>query len=276
MCLLTWGHSICPKCWQEDKIPYIKKEHRVIFSTFCEKHKCYLLNKCPECRTPISLFKMFNNELGYEFCSNCGFKLTKSDIKYLRNDIKYKLNCNLINILKKGYIQLGYYYIYSFLFFDVISHISKLILSSKKTKIDYIENKILRKISKKHFLTSKTFFSQISIKEQYMLFGIIISIFQEFPEKLESFMTQNQLSNFEMVRDIKVVPYWYEESVNEISPKIVYIARMISEEEILNGIKYLKKRDILVNKSNLTKLLGCNFFSSYSKLKYLFRKLSSN
>lgn len=109
-----------------------------------------------------------------------------------------------------------------------------------------------------------------------MLFGIIISIFQEFPEKLESFMTQNQLSNFEMVRDIKVVPYWYEESVNEISPKIVYIARMISEEEILNGIKYLKKRDILVNKSNLTKLLGCNFFSSYSKLKYLFRKLSSN
>ena len=100
-----------------------------------------------------------------------------------------------------------------------------------------------------------------------------MSIFQEFPEKLESFMTQNQLSNFEMVRDMKVVPYWYEESVNEISPKTVYLSRMVSEEEILNGIIYLKKRGILVNQSNLTKLLGYNFFSSYNILKYILKKL---
>ncbi|WNL26759.1 TniQ family protein [Arcobacter cryaerophilus gv. pseudocryaerophilus] len=266
------NYRFCPKCWQEDKIPYIKKEHRVIFSTFCEKHKCYLLDKCPECKTNISLFKMFNNELVYEFCTNCGFKLANSRINYVKNGLKYKFNCNLINILKKGYIQLGDYYIYSFLFFDVISHISKLILSSKKIRINGIENKILKKISKKHFLSRKTFFSQISIKEQCILFSIILSIFEEFPKRLELFMTQNQLSNFEMVRDIKVVPYWYEESVNEIFPKIVYLSRMVSEEEILNGIKYLKKRDILVNQSNLTKLLGCNFFSSYNKLKILLER----
>ena len=155
----------------------------------------------------------------------------------------------------------------------MISHISKLILSSKKITINGIENKILKRISKKHFLSSKTFFSQISIQEQYMLFSIIMSIFQEFPEKLESFMTQNQLSNFEMVRDMKVVPYWYEESVNEISPKIVYLARMVSEEEILNGIKYLKKRNMLANQVNLTRLLGYNFLSSYNYLKILFKKL---
>jgi len=267
------NYRFCPKCFKEDKIPYFKKEHRVIFSTFCEKHKCYLLDKCQECRTPISLFKMFNNELVYEFCFKCGFKLVNSRINYLKNGLKYKFNYKIINILKKGYIHLGDYYIYSFLFFDVISHISKVILSSKKTNINGIENKILKKISKKHFLSSKTFFSQISIKEQYMLFSIIMSIFQEFPEKLESFMTQNKLSNFEMLRDIKVVPYWYEKSVNEISPKIVYFSKMVSEEEILNGIRYLKKRDILVNQANLTKLLGYNFFSSYSPLKSLFKKL---
>ncbi|MFA7021673.1 TniQ family protein [Aliarcobacter sp.] len=268
------NYRFCPKCWQEDKIPYIKKEHRVIFSTFCEKHKCYLLDKCPECRTPISLFKMFNNELVYEFCSNCGFKLSHSSVNYLKKGLNYKFNCNLINILKKGYIQLGDYFIYSFLFFDMISHISKLILSSKKITINAIENKILKKISKKYFLSSKTFLSQISIKEQYILFSIILSIFEEFPKKLELYITQNQLSYFEMVRDIKVVPYWYEESVNEISPKIVYLSRMISEEEILNGIKYLKKRDILVNQANLTKLLGYNFFSSYNHLKNLFKKFN--
>ena len=48
---------------------------------------------------------------------------------------------------------------------------------------------------------------------------------------------------------------------------------MVSEEEILNGIIYLKKRGILVNQSNLTKLLGYNFFSSYNILKYILKKL---
>lgn len=267
------NYRFCPKCLQEDKIPYFKQEYRVIFSTFCKKHKCYLLDKCPKCKVSISIFKMFENELTYEFCSNCGFELTNSDVKYVKNESRYKLNWKLINIMEKGYIQLGDYYIYSFLFFEVISHISKLILSSKKTIINGIENKILKKISKKHFLSSKTFLSQISIKEQYILFSIILSIFEEFPKKLELYMTQNQLSYFEMIRDIKVVPYWYEESVNEISPKIAYLARMVTKEEILNGIKYLRKRNILVNQANLTKLLGYNFFSSYSLLKTIFKKI---
>ena len=75
------------------------------------------MDKCPECKTQISLFKMFNNELVYEFCFKCGFKLVNSRINYVKNGLTYKLNCKLINILKKGYIQLGDYYIYSFLFF---------------------------------------------------------------------------------------------------------------------------------------------------------------
>lgn len=270
------NYRFCPKCWQEDKIPYIRKEHRIVFSTFCEKHKCYLQDKCPKCQTPISAFKMFGNELTYEFCSNCGFELINSDIKYVKNAIKYDLNYKLIDILNKGYIQLGDYYIYSFLFFDVISHICRLILLTKKSKVNSIENRILKRISEKVFSTAKSSFSQISIKEQHILFNIIISIFEEFPEKFGLFMTENNLSNFQMIRDMDTIPYWYHKSVNDIQPKIIYDAKMITEEEILNGIKYLKKKDILVNQSNLTKLLGYNFFSSYNQLKSLLKKLKNN
>lgn len=267
------NYRFCPKCWQEDKIPYIRKEHRIVFLTFCKKHKCYLQDKCPKCQTPISAFKMFENELTYEFCSNCGFELINSNIKHVKKGIKYDLNCKLIDILDKGYIQLGDYYIYSFLFFDVIAYICRLILLTKKSKVNGSENKILKKISKKIFSTAKSSFSQISIREQYILFSIILSIFEEFPKRLELFITQNNLSNFEMIRDMEKIPYWYHESVNEVSPKVIYNARMISEEEILNGIKYLKKRDILVNQTNLTKLLGYNFFSSYNNLKNLLEQL---
>lgn len=270
------NYRFCSKCWQEDKIPYIRKEHRIVFSTFCKKHKCYLQDKCPKCQRPISAFKMFENELPYEFCSNCGFELVNSDIKYVKSNIKYDLNCKLIDILNKGYVQLGDYYIYSFLFFDVISHICRLILLTKKSKINSIENGILKRIYEKNFSTAKSSFSQISIREQYMLFSIITSIFEEFPKRLELFITKNNLTNFKMIRDMKKIPYWYQESINEISPKVIYNARMISEKEILNGIKYLKKREILVNQANLTKLLGYNFFSSYSQLKNLVKKFKNN
>lgn len=270
------NYRFCPKCLKEDKIPYFKKEHRVVFSTFCKKHKCYLLDKCPKCQTQISVLKMFNNELSYEYCCNCGFELTNSDVKYIKNESRYKLSCKLINILEKGYIQLEDSYIYSFLFIDIISHISKLILSSKKSKINGIENKILKKIYRKKFLSTKSSFSQISIKEQYILFSIILALFEKFPKNFELFITQNNLSNFDMVKDMKNIPYWYEKSVNEISPKIIYDTKMATEEEILNGIKYLKKRDILVNQTNLTKLLGYNFFSSYGQLKHIFNKLFLN
>lgn len=270
------NYRFCPRCWQEDKIPYIRKEHRIVFSTFCKKHKCYLQDKCPKCQTPISAFKMFGNELTYEFCSNCGFELINSDIKYVKNAIKYDLNYKLIDILNKGYIQLGDYYIYSFLFFDVISHICRLILLTKKSKVNSIENRILKRISEKVFSTAKSSFSQISIKEQHILFNIIISIFEEFPEKFGLFMTENNLSNFQMIRDMDTIPYWYHKSVNDIQPKIIYDAKMITEEEILNGINHLRKRDILVNQANLTKLLECNFFSSYNQLKNLLKKLKKN
>ena len=267
------NYRFCPKCWQEDKIPYIRKEHRIVFSTFCKKHKCYLQDKCPNCETPIYAFKMFRNELTYQFCCNCGFELQNSAIKYLKNKIKYDLNCKLIDILDKGYIQLGNYYIHSFLFFDVISHICRLILLTKKFKVNGIKNIILEKISEKVFSTAKSSFSQISIKEQYILFSIIMSIFEKFPEKFRIFIIENNLSNFGMIRDMDVIPYWYQKSVNDIQPKTIYDAKMITEEEILNGINYLRKRDILINQSNLTKLLGCNFFSNYSQLKNILKKL---
>lgn len=102
-----------------------------------------------------------------------------------------------------------------------------------------------------------------------------MNIFEEFPKRFELFMLENKLSNFEMIRDMKNVPYWYEKSVNEVSPKIIYNSKIVTEREILNGIKYLEKRNILVNQANLTKLLGFNFFSSYNQLKELFYKLIS-
>lgn len=254
-------YRFCPRCWQEAQVPYIKKEHRIIFSTFCKKHKCYLHDKCPKCKTPIAPFKMFQNELTYDFCNKCGFNLSETPIEYLKEEKIYNLNCKLLNVLEKGYIELGGYYVYSFFFFEVLAHILKLVLLKEKKQLrDSYEQ------------TSSNFhnsYSQLSIIEQYQLYGSIIEHFENFPTNFKRFMKDYELSNFDMVKDMNKVPYWYEVAINNISPKIEYCARRITAEEVNNAIGYLTKHNLNVNQANLTKILDCNFFSSYNQLKSL-------
>lgn len=41
---------------------------------------------------------------------------------------------------------------------------------------------------------------------------------------------------------------------------------MITDKEIENGKRYLIKNDVSINKTSLTRLFGCNFFSIYNNL----------
>lgn len=266
-------YRFCPKCWEEEKIPYLKKEHRIVFYTFCKKHKCYLHDKCPKCNTPINPYKMYNNELKYNFCTKCGFELCKTDVQYIEKNILYESNTQLLEVLEKGYINLGEFIIYSFSFFDILAHVSKLILLHKKIIIKNSENIFLKNFNSNTFSKTNNSFSRISIYEQYLLFGIIMNLFESFPKELKKYMLHNKLSYFDMLQDIKEVPYWYETTINDISPKIIYCARMITDKEIVNAISYLEKRKLIVNQANLTNLLNCNFFSSYNHLKHFLKKL---
>lgn len=261
------AYRFCPKCWQEDKIPYIRKEHRVIFSTFCKKHKCYLHDKCPKCQTPIAAFKMFKNELTYNFCNKCGFDLSETPIEYIKDKTMYDLNCKLLNVLEKGYIELGSFYIYSFFFFEVISHVLGLILLRKKYLLHLKNKKQLEDICEQTFSKKNSSYSQLSIAEQYLLYGLMMDIFEGFPTNFKKYMQDNELSNYDMVKDMCMVPYWYEVAINAISPKIEYCARRVTQEEIHNAIHYLKTHNMDINQANLTRLLDCNFFSSYNQLK---------
>ena len=69
------------------------------------------------------------------------------------------------------------------------------------------------------------------------------------------------------------VCFWFDNLVNSISNRVIHCANRITEEEILSAMNYLKKRGFIINKMNLTTLMGCNFFSSYNKLDIKMKKL---
>ena len=106
----------------------------------------------------------------------------------------------------------------------------------------------------------------LSIKEQFIIFSIIMDLFEEYPIKFKRFILENKISHWQMTRDMPYISYWYNELINCITPREIYNSRMITDEEIQNAKKYLILHGIEVNKSSMSRITGCNFHSSYNNL----------
>src|SRR5205814_803631 len=57
----NFGQQFCPLCLHEDKEPYYRKRWRLAFMTCCEIHAVALLDRCPQCGSPVNFHR---NELG--------------------------------------------------------------------------------------------------------------------------------------------------------------------------------------------------------------------
>lgn len=264
----------CPQCFKEDRVPYIRKEWKVVFSTFCKKHKCYLHEKCPCCNMFIDSLKMYKNDFKYNYCYKCGYDLSKIKVEAIKSGYLYRSNKYLLNVFNNGYIELNKVPIYSFSFFDVIAHLCKIVIVKKIAFGSKDIMIFLNKLHNQNFSSAQTVFSQLYIKEQFILFGMIMSLFNIYPNSLKKIIIDNHLSHFDLTKDMKSIPFWYEDIVNEVAPKIVYCGRMLTEKEIISAIEFLKRKNIIVNQSNLTNIIGCNFFSSYNKLRVLMQRFS--
>jgi hypothetical protein len=92
----------------------------------------------------------------------------------------------LFEILEKGYVKLGLTPIYSFYFFDVMAQLSKIILKHEKFKFleEFIPIRTLRNWKNMKLKNVAPVYTQISIKDQFMLFGSIVAISISLPTNL--------------------------------------------------------------------------------------------
>ena len=108
---------------------------------------------------------------------------------------------------------------------------------------------------------------QLSIKEQFIIFGIVMKLFDNYPNNFKEFVKDNQLTHTKLIKDMTYLSFWYTNLLNDVTPRFIPITKFITKEEIFNAKEYLKSKNIPINKANLTRLLGCNFFSIYNKLQ---------
>jgi len=258
----------CPVCLREDKVPYFRKKWRVVFYNICHKHSCYLYEHCPSCKSKLDISKMHNNKLPYTYCHKCGFELKRgrklSVLKSYISSLEYQNK--IFKIIHDGYIQLDRTPVYSFLFFEVFSKLSKLILLNRKH--EFINKHPLFSLIKdaKQQNVNHPIFKKIDAKAQSCLFGLIMYLFDNFPRNLENYILQNKLTYYNLTTKFPYLPFWYEITVNAITPRYLPHSMTVTKEEIEHAKQYLMSRGKTVNKVNLTLLLGCNFYSKDNNL----------
>ena len=71
---------ICIECFKDDESRFIKFEWRLLHSSYCESHKCPLVDSCPSCGEQLGWnYKVFNQ------CTSCDFQW--SDICMLKEPV---------------------------------------------------------------------------------------------------------------------------------------------------------------------------------------------
>jgi len=81
-----FGQQFCPFCLREDREPYYRRRWRLAFMTSCERHSICLLDRCPDCRSPVNFHRNELSDSNVSFatsithCFNCSLDFSSSTV----------------------------------------------------------------------------------------------------------------------------------------------------------------------------------------------------
>lgn len=256
-----YGLRFCPQCLKEDKVPYFRKKWRLSFSTACVAHKCFLLDRCPACGTPLTLSRSYK-EYQFPNCRKCGVNVAKVESEPILND-SYGLTAikALYDILDSGLFRFGDRNVYSFFFFKVLRQLVKAVCRGRLDR-GLLDHEIMAgKAAFTFDRPRQNNLDSLPLKAQYLLFSGLMKIFENFPSDFITFCKNNRLAKTELTRDLKYVPFWYKEIIDPLSKEF----NRINCEEVASVIEYLKKRDTTVTRQKVAKIMGVYLYSRERK-----------
>lgn len=255
----------CPICLREDQFPYYRKSWKILLTTVCVKHHCYLYDRCPSCGAFLKLANMYHNTLSFVFCHKCGFDLRKARKRTVPKifNSAFKRMRRIESVLKRGYIVFNKKPVYSFLFFEVFVQLAKVILAYKKNdSIDH-QLKIKNIAQNNHFTKAQPVIRELSITQQFIVLSAIMELFRHYPKNFDRFVKANILTHWLLTRDLKEIAFWYENLLDEVAPQTCFTSDLLTEQEVKNAIEWLKSQGKIVDKATLRRIFCCDFYHNF-------------
>jgi hypothetical protein len=271
-----YGLMYCPKCLNEDEIPYFRKKWRYQFYNVCTKHEIFLTDRCWVCCERINFSKIKHNK-NLAICSKCEKDLTTTLFTKIQSNYEYGLTAVkwFEKGLDKGYFIINNQKVHSVFVFNsfkrfvyLLDRKESLILDDFPLITEYknLCKKLENYNSKKVSMIYKDFF----------LTAMIYFLFQKFPNNFQKFAKENHITYRDFLHGFKDASFWYKNLIFNLITMENKIGREINESEVLGAIKYLESIGERVNIINVAEIVGCNpsIHKGFKKLYKIFKSIS--
>ncbi|MGB4598634.1 MAG: TniQ family protein [Trichlorobacter sp.] len=243
------GLRFCPECLRSDPQPYFRKIWRVSLSTVCTVHNRYLHDRCPHCSTPLTPYISCQNGRMTD-CYKCRMSLVQGRASPSSAPDELVVVTNrLVQAFKAGVVVIGGKPIYSHLYFRVLHHVLRMLMSGKwgarlrsEVGLEWVGD---------HMQT----FERVLIQDQARLIEKAVWLLDDWPKRFVDLCQRQGIWSSALLHDVEDAPFWYWDVVIR---ELYRPDRVVSEEEIKAAIAYMEGHGMPVNERSLSRLLGVN------------------
>lgn len=255
------GMQCCPLCLK-DEAPYYRLKWRTSFFTLCEKHRCFLIDECPNCKAIVEYHRLGIGKHKYvrsselNLCSHCYFDLSESPPVYpprLPEQIVQEYRGTLQKVASNGWGRtMSFPTVHPLAFFHGLRGL--LMLVNKRSCIELrrnINNSVPLNLPLEKQCALE--FGYLEIRERFNLLMACFWLIHDWPDRFVSVMNASRLSRSRFAEDVEQFPFWLLQPLNNYLDRRHYIP---SSEEIKSIAKYLQSRGAVVNAPSVAKMLG--------------------
>ena len=242
-----FGQQACTRCLAEDEIPYFRKSWRLAFHCICTVHHCTLIDRCPNCQSPVKLeradvgmFALSGEAVAYR-CWMCGVDLRSfrpaSDAA--PSLIEHQLL--LLDVLRRGWLNIGGRVVYSTQFFEGLWVLWSFLDDcrwSKALGVSFVEGDSCRPR-----VATRKALSHRSPDQRRMLMERAAAYVNNWPERLVVDMRSHKMAGGKLLHFHKgneALPFWLWEAVHDHLDGSMYVP---SEGEVLEAARFVLSRD---------------------------------
>ncbi len=267
------GMQCCPLCLK-DETPYYRLKWRTSFFTVCEKHRCFLIDECPKCKSIVEYHRLGIGKHTYarsselNLCSHCYFDLSETPPVYpprLPEHIVQEYRNALQKVAGNSWsCTMNFPTAHPLAFFHGLRGL--LMLVNKRSCIELRKNinhsvPLNLPLEKEWSLE----FGYLEIRERFNLLMACFWLIHDWPSRFVKVLKASHLSRSRFAENVEQFPFWLLQPLNDYLDQRHYIP---SPEEVVSIIGYLKSRGIFVNAPSVAKVLGISidFARSYKDL----------
>lgn len=246
------GLRYCPQCLQEDDVPFFRKEWRLSFVTTCLKHRCFLKDCCPICKSTVNIHKLIQND-NICHCYKCNSSYLDTEIEIVPyNSYGIQAQKKFLKTLNSGLFTFENKLHYSLAYFNALKQMAKVIYNFG-IREGINEYEIYHNIHPLPVFDKKpfVFVEDILLREQYIVYSVSEYVLQSL-EHINIFCNINKIGKTELIHSIEYVPYWYSCIVQQND----HTKYTISPGEAKSALVYLKKQGYPLSFKYLSKLTG--------------------